>query len=83
MYWWFHYYLGIDYEELDTDLQFPSFQSSFNFNISIIDNMIAEAESEGFTVILANAQSDSLDVNIVEFGRTTVAITENDSTLRQ
>ena len=73
----------MDYEELDSDLEFPPFQSSFSFNVAIIDNKIAEAASEGFTIILTNSQSDNLDIRIVEFARTTVAITEDDGMFRQ
>ena len=65
--------------ELDRDLVFPPFQSSFAFPVTIIDNDIAEAASEGFTIGLTRSLSDNLIVEIVEFSRTTVAIKEDDS----
>ncbi len=65
--------------ELDRDLVFPPFQSSFTFPVTIINNDIAEASSEGFTIALTRSLSDNLDVEVVEFSRATVAIKEDDS----
>ena len=64
--------------EFDTDLTFPPFQSFFIFNVTIINDGIAEAFSEGFTIALTNSRTDNIDVSIGEFARTTVVINEDD-----
>lgn len=72
--------IGVDFQQLDSDLEFPSFQSLLQFNITILDNDIAEVSSEGFTVSLTSSPSDDIAVVISESARTTVVtIKEDDS----
>ena len=69
---------------MDTDLTFPSNQSSFDFNITFIDNNIAESSSEGFTVSLTNSPDDIIHVRIDTASQTaTVVIKEDDSMFTQ